>query len=108
LRVTSGLDPEAIEAEMSDGVLTLHLPKPAEPKPRRIEIRPGSAIGNGSASHPAAQASAGEPQAEGSASQPVAQASAGEAQAEGSASQPAAQESAGTPESEGAPSGAAF
>ncbi|MDX6707985.1 MAG: hypothetical protein QOK16_2961 [Solirubrobacteraceae bacterium] len=89
LRVTSGLDPEAIEAEMSDGVLTLHLPKPAEPKPRRIEIRPGSAMGNGSGSHPEAQASAGEPQAE------------------GSASQPAAQESAGTPESEGAPSGAA-
>jgi HSP20 family protein len=99
LRVTSGLDPEAIEAGISDGVLTLHLPKPAHPEPRRIEIRRGSAIGNGSASQPAGEATAGEPQSEGSASQPA-------QETEGSASQPA-QEPAGAPTSEGTPSGAA-
>jgi hypothetical protein len=87
--VTSGLDADAIGVEMSDGVLTLHLPKPAQPQPRRIEIRPGSTTGNGSASQPAEQASAGEPQSEGSASQ-----------------QPAAAQTAGAPQSEGAPSGA--
>jgi HSP20 family protein len=47
LRVTDGLDPDAIEAAMSDGVLTLRLPQPAQPQPRRIQIRPGTATGNG-------------------------------------------------------------
>jgi HSP20 family protein len=47
LRVTDGLDPDAIEAAMSDGVLTLRLPQPAQTQPRRIQIRPGTATGNG-------------------------------------------------------------
>jgi HSP20 family protein len=38
LRVPKGLDAERISASMSDGVLTLRLPKPEAPKPRRIEI----------------------------------------------------------------------
>jgi HSP20 family protein len=42
LRVTDGLDPDAIQAAMSDGVLTLQLPKPAEAQPRRIQIRQGA------------------------------------------------------------------
>jgi HSP20 family protein len=46
LRVTDGLDPDAIEAAMSDGVLTLRLPQPAQPQPRRIQIRPRTATGN--------------------------------------------------------------
>jgi HSP20 family protein len=41
LRLPSGLDPDAITASMSDGVLTLHIPKPRERKPRRIEITTG-------------------------------------------------------------------
>jgi HSP20 family protein len=39
LRVTNGLDPEAIEASLVNGVLTLRLPKPESHKPRRIQIR---------------------------------------------------------------------
>ena len=39
LRVSRDLDPNAIEASMSHGVLTLRLPKPESLKPRRIEIR---------------------------------------------------------------------
>lgn len=33
------LDAEKIEANLKDGVLTVHLPKRAEMKPRRIEVR---------------------------------------------------------------------
>lgn len=45
--MTDGLDPDAIEASMSDGVLTLRLPQPAQTQPRRIQIRPGTTTGNG-------------------------------------------------------------
>ncbi len=38
LRVPPGLDPDAIAATLSDGVLTLRIPKPKELKPRRIEV----------------------------------------------------------------------
>jgi HSP20 family protein len=38
LRVPRGLDPETIEASMTNGVLTLKLPKPETPTPRKIEI----------------------------------------------------------------------
>jgi HSP20 family protein len=38
LRVPPGLEPDAIAATLSDGVLTLRIPKPEELKPRRIEI----------------------------------------------------------------------
>lgn len=41
LHLPTGLDPEAITASMTDGVLTLHIPKPQERKPRRIEIATG-------------------------------------------------------------------
>src|ERR1700716_3505365 len=39
LRVPGGLDPDAIEASLSDGVLTLRIPKPATPRAKRIEIK---------------------------------------------------------------------
>jgi HSP20 family protein len=39
LRVPRGLDPNAIQAELHDGVLTLRIPRPEAPKPHRIEIR---------------------------------------------------------------------
>jgi HSP20 family protein len=38
LRLPRGLDPEAITASLTDGVLTLHIAKPESRKPRRIEI----------------------------------------------------------------------
>jgi HSP20 family protein len=41
LRVVSGLDPAAIEATLSLGVLTLRLPKPESLKPHRIDIAGG-------------------------------------------------------------------
>ena len=42
LRVPHGLDAEQITAQMADGVLTLHIPKPQEQQPRRIEIATGA------------------------------------------------------------------
>ncbi len=39
IRVPRGLDPEAIDASLSEGVLTLHIPRPEQPRPRRIEIK---------------------------------------------------------------------
>jgi HSP20 family protein len=39
LRVPPGLNPDAIEASVSDGVLKLRVPKPESLRPRRIEIR---------------------------------------------------------------------
>ena len=39
IRVPRGLDPDAIEASLSDGVLRLHIPKPETMRPRRIEIK---------------------------------------------------------------------
>ena len=39
IRVPRGLDPEAIDASLSDGVLTLRIPKPETMRPRRIEIK---------------------------------------------------------------------
>jgi HSP20 family protein len=41
LRVLRGLDPNAIEATMANGVLTLRLPKPESLKPQRIPIAGG-------------------------------------------------------------------
>jgi HSP20 family protein len=48
LRVPGGLDPDAIEASLSDGVLTLRIPKPQRPSARRIEIK-GETNGGGRA-----------------------------------------------------------
>jgi HSP20 family protein len=42
LRVPRGLDPDAIEASLIDGVLHLTVPKPESLKPRKIEIKGGS------------------------------------------------------------------
>jgi len=42
LRVPKGLDPEQISASITDGVLTVHVPKPEARKPRRIAIANGS------------------------------------------------------------------
>jgi HSP20 family protein len=42
LRVPGGLNPEAIEASLADGVLTLRIPKPETHRPKRIEIKAGS------------------------------------------------------------------
>ncbi len=39
LRVPRGLDPEAIDAGLADGVLTLRIPKPETMRPRRVEIK---------------------------------------------------------------------
>jgi HSP20 family protein len=47
LRVPRGLDPDAIEASLEDGVLTLRIPKPEPLKPRRVEIKVGQGQGNG-------------------------------------------------------------
>jgi HSP20 family protein len=38
LTLPDGVDPDAIEASFSDGVLEVRIPKPAERKPRRISI----------------------------------------------------------------------
>jgi HSP20 family protein len=53
IRVPGGLNPEAIEASLSDGVLTLRIPKPETMRPRRIEIKGES---NGSQQQVAANA----------------------------------------------------
>ena len=39
LRVPRGMDPDAIQASLADGVLTLHVPKPETAKPHRVEIK---------------------------------------------------------------------
>jgi HSP20 family protein len=39
LRVPQGLDPDAIDASLADGVLTLRIPKPPAPEPHRVEIK---------------------------------------------------------------------
>jgi len=37
--LSTELEADRIEAELKDGVLTLHIPKRAEVKPRRVEVR---------------------------------------------------------------------
>lgn len=41
LRVPKGLDPDAVEGTMTDGVLTLHIPMPEARRPHRISIASG-------------------------------------------------------------------
>lgn len=41
LRVPEGLDADQISADLADGVLTLHIPKPEARKPHRIQITTG-------------------------------------------------------------------
>ncbi|MEA2407527.1 MAG: hypothetical protein QOE69_1646 [Thermoleophilaceae bacterium] len=57
LRVPSGLDHDAVEASLNDGVLTLHIPMPRTAKARRVEIKSGAASSDG-----APQGQAAEPQ----------------------------------------------
>ncbi len=42
LTLPQGIESDAIAATYTDGVLTLHVPKPAQHKPRRIEIGSGN------------------------------------------------------------------
>jgi len=37
--LSSELDPDAIAAKLKDGVLTLHIPKRAEVRPRKVEVK---------------------------------------------------------------------
>jgi HSP20 family protein len=41
LTLPKGVDAEAVTAALADGVLEVHIPKPAEKQPRRIEIAVG-------------------------------------------------------------------
>jgi HSP20 family protein len=59
LTLPDGVDPDAISASFERGVLEVRIPKPAERKPRRVEISAGSKDGNGSA--PAVEGTASEP-----------------------------------------------
>ena len=45
LRVPRGLDPDAIDASMADGVLILRIPKPETAKPHRVQIKAGESQG---------------------------------------------------------------
>jgi HSP20 family protein len=47
LTLPDGVDPDAIEASFSNGVLEVRIPKPAERKPRRIAISSSNGNGNG-------------------------------------------------------------
>jgi HSP20 family protein len=42
LTLPKGIDPEAVDASFTDGVLEVRIPKPEERKPRRIEIGSGA------------------------------------------------------------------
>jgi HSP20 family protein len=57
LTLPDGVNAEAITAEFRDGVLELHIPKPEERKPQRVEI---STSGNGHAQPAAVEGSAQE------------------------------------------------
>jgi HSP20 family protein len=45
LQVPRGLDPDAVEASLEAGVLTLRIPKPEQLKPKRVQIAAGRAEG---------------------------------------------------------------
>jgi HSP20 family protein len=59
LRVPRGLDPTSIEAALTDGVLTLRLPKPESLKPHRIEVKAGAGTDQRSGQPELEQAPAG-------------------------------------------------
>jgi len=41
LRVPAGCNPDTVQASLTDGVLTLNVPRPQPPQPKRIEIAGG-------------------------------------------------------------------
>lgn len=45
LSLPDGIDPDAVSATFGKGVLEVHIPKPEQRKPRRVEIKAGSANG---------------------------------------------------------------
>jgi HSP20 family protein len=45
LRLPEGIDPEAIEASIEQGVLKVSIPKPAEAGPHKVAVKAGSAAG---------------------------------------------------------------
>jgi HSP20 family protein len=47
LTLPDGVDPEGISANFESGVLEVRIPKPAERKPRRVQIAAGGQSGNG-------------------------------------------------------------
>jgi HSP20 family protein len=49
LTLPEGVDPDGISAKFDRGVLEVHIPKPEQRKPRRVEISAGAHNGNGSA-----------------------------------------------------------
>ena len=48
LSLPDGIDPDQVNANFEDGVLEVHVPKPAETKPHRVQIDPGNGSVEGS------------------------------------------------------------
>jgi len=48
LTLPEGIDPDSIRATFEKGVLEVRIPKPEERKPRRVTIKPGSGVIEGS------------------------------------------------------------
>ena len=42
IRVPRGLDPDSVEASLTDGVLGVRIPKPVSPQPHRVQIKAGA------------------------------------------------------------------
>jgi HSP20 family protein len=59
LTLPEGVDPDAIEASFTNGVLEVRIPKPEERKPRRVAIKAGTGT-NGNGSHSALEGTAQE------------------------------------------------
>ena len=49
LTLPEGVDPDGITAKFDRGVLEVHIPKPEQRKPRRVQISAGAHNGNGGA-----------------------------------------------------------
>src|SRR6202011_3521981 len=52
LQLPAGIDPSAVQATMSNGVLNIVIPKPAKPEPKKIEVKDAEAK-DGQAKHAA-------------------------------------------------------
>jgi HSP20 family protein len=73
LRVPTGLDPASVEASLSDGVLSMRIPKPEQLRPRRVEIREGESQSSQQAIPGTAQPGRAQPAAEQQPAQPQSQ-----------------------------------